>query len=278
MTDVRAPYLGQLKLGSTGEYVVLVKRALTKAGVYTGKTTGRTAGYAGPFFVRAVNKLAVATELPNVHDGVTKPGHRRVKAVTPSSTYGPRLHVKLAPYFDDYGAARLTAIARGRKVALVIAAGVNAMNLIIRNRALIWYSQTYRGSGIRYKRLPPRFGGQEDCSSERAWVCWVMDQMARRFGWRVPNPTWSTGEYDVVGNTTSERENPNVKHITWAQGKPGLAGVQYDGPEHVGSKLNARDVEEMGSNPGPLAQNWAYRHPVEVLSAVILDEKGVRAA
>lgn len=276
---VRAPYLGQLKLGSRGEYVILVKRALREAGVYSGKTTGKNAGWAGPFFVRAVNKLAVAKQLPNVHDGVVSPGHRAVKAIAPSSTYGPHLHVKLAPYFDAYGASRLTAIQRRNRVASVIAAGVGAMRLIVANRSAIWYSQTFRGTGIRYKRLPPRYGTREDCSSERAWVCWVMHMTAQRFGWRVPNPTYAAGTYDVIGNTTSERENPNVGWVqSFAAGVPGLCATHYDGPEHVASKFTATTVEEMGSDPGPLQVDPNYRRVVQIRTTYILDETGARAA
>lgn len=280
----RVPYLGQIKPGGTGEWVRLVKRALHNAGLYNGKTTGRGAGWAGPFFVIALAKLARAKRLPN-HDGNGKVVHgtHAVKTYAVTGVYGPKAHVKLAAYFDEYGAAQATAILTARqraaRVAAIIASGVNAMRLIVAQRAFIRYSQTYRASGIRYKRLPPHYGGEEDCSSERAWVCWVMHMTAQRWGWSVPNPTYAAGTYNIVGNTTSERENPNVGWVqSFAAGVPGLTATHYLDPDHVGSKFTPTTIEEMGSDPGPLQVPPGYRRIYEIRTTYILDEHGKRAA
>lgn len=274
----RAPYLGQLKLGSRGEYVVLVKRALAKAGVYHGKTTGRSAGWAGPFFVRAVNELARASTLPNVHEGQVKPGRRRVRPVMVTGVYGPRLHVKLSPYFDAYGASRLTAIQTQRRLGIIVGAMVHAMTMTIAQRAVIFYSQVNRCTGVRLGLFPPEFGKSEDCSSYRAWVCWVGNQVARRFGWVLPNPGVQGGSYDSCGSTYSERANPAQRVVSWARGIPGLAAVHYDSPQHVGPKYTATRVASMGGDWGPIDDNWAYRRPVVILSASIYDGSGKRLA
>jgi hypothetical protein len=278
--SVRAPYLGQLKFGSRGEYVVLVKRAMSKAGVYSGKTTGRNAGWAGPFFVRAVNKLAKATVLPNVHDGVTSPGHRKVKAIDPSSTYGPHLHVKLAPYFDAYGASRLVAIQEQRRLALVLGAMVHAMAMTIAQRAVIFYSMVNRCTGVRGGLLPPLFGRSEDCSSYRAWVCFVGSSIARRFGWVIPNPGVPSGSYGSCGSTYTERSNPNVRRVSWSRAIPGLAAVHYNGrgSQHVAPKYTRSRVSSMGGDWGPIDENWAYRSPVVILTTGVYDGSGKRLA
>lgn len=276
----RVPYLGPIRmLKDSGPRVILYKRALAKAGYFKGRTSGPGAGYPGPFFASALKKFAAARLVPNVKDGVLGAGHHRAKAWPWTGELGPHLHVKLAPYFDAYGASRMQAILRRQRVAAIIGAMVNAMRLVVAQRSHIYYSQVYRGSGIRYGRVPPAYGTEEDCSSERAWVCWVGDLVARTFGWRVPNPTYAGGTYEVIGNTTSERENPHVGDLgSFAEGIPGLCGVHYLDPDHVASKFTSGTVEEMGSNPGPLQVPPTYRRVYRILTTYILDETGARAA
>jgi peptidoglycan hydrolase-like protein with peptidoglycan-binding domain len=257
----RAPYPGQLKLGSTGEPVVLMKRALRLAGLLPGK--GKPTGFLGPIARRALVKLQQADHLPALEKpGKVKAGRRPVKKIPTSGIYGPATHVKLANYYDDFGASRLRAIARSRQVASVQAAGVAAMNLVITNRGSIHYTQgARRMSGVRNGYLPPRFGSWEDCSSEATWIAFVMDAAAKKFGGRFPDPN-GLG-YNGQGYTGTQ-----VNHgvpVTAMAGPIARTFVFYGhglSISHVAVKKRMDRVMSMGSERGPLDESVVYRTPV----------------
>lgn len=257
----RAPYPGQLKLGSTGEPVVLLKRALRLAGLLPGK--GKPTGYLGPIARRALIKLAQAKTLPALEKpGKTKPGKRPVKPIPVSGIYGPAAHVKLANYYDDYGASRLRAIARARQIASVKAAGVAAMNLVINNRGRIHYTQgAARMSGVRNGYVPPKYGSYEDCSSEATWIAYVMDRAARKFGGSFPDPN-GLG-YNGQGYTGTQ--TAHGKEVSALGGPVAFTFVFYGSGYRIGhvavKKMMAR-VMSMGSERGPLDESVVYRQPI----------------
>lgn len=254
----RAPYPGHLKLGSTGESVVLLKRALRLAGLLPGK--GRPTGYLGPFARRALVKLGQAKHLPALeHPGKTKPGRRPVRAINNHGEYGTRSHVKLANYYDAYGATRLRAIRRARQIAAIQAAGVAACNLVIANRGAIHYTQTaMRMSGVRHGYLPPQYGRWEDCSSEATWIAYVMDHVARRMGGSYPDPN-GLG-YSGVGYTGTMTRN-GIPCSAYA-GPIAFTCVFYGYPiSHVAVKRTMGGVMSMGSEAGPRAEYVGYRRP-----------------
>lgn len=256
---VRAPFAGRLKLGSTGEPVVLMKRALRLVGLLPGK--GRPSGYLGPFAVRALVKLGNAKHLPALdHPGKVKPGTRPVRAIQNGGQYGPRSHVKLANYYDDYGASRLRAIRRAKQIATIQAAGVAACNLVINNRGVIHYTQTARRmSGVRGHLLPPQFGHWEDCSSEATWIAYVMNAAARRMGGSYPDPN-GLG-YSGVGYTGTMTRNGIP--ISAYGGPIAFTCVFYGAPviSHVGVKRTMGGIMSMGSEAGPRAEPVGYRVP-----------------
>lgn len=255
----RAPYPGQMKLGSTGPQVVLLKRALRKAGLLPGK--GKPTGYLGPFAVLAIRKLGRATSLPALErPGVTKKGRRSVRRLANGGVYGPRSHVKLANYYDAYGAARLRAIARARQVAQIQASGVAAGRLAIRNRGVIHYTQgPRRMSGVRGRLVPPRYGTWEDCSSWATWIAFVMDQAARRIGGRLPDPN-GLG-YSGWGYTGTQIAHG--RSVSAFAGPPAFTFVFYGWPiGHVAVKLAMTWVGSHGSESGPRDEPVAYRRPV----------------
>lgn len=255
----RAPYPGKLKLGSTGEPVVLLKRALRLAGLLPGK--GKPTGYLGPFAALALRRLGAAKTLPALSKpGQVKTGRRGgLRVFDTGGTYGPRAHVKLANYYDDYGASRLRAIARARQVASVQAAGVAAMNLVINNRGAIHYTQSsLRMSGVRGRLVPPGFGRYEDCSSEATWMAYVMDQVARRFGGSFPDPN-GLG-YNGQGYTGTQTAH-GVPVSAFA-GPIARTFVFYGWPVgHVAVKKSMARVMSMGSERGPLDEPVGYRTP-----------------
>lgn len=259
---VRAPYPGQLKLGSTGESVVLMKRALRAAGLLPGR--GKPTGYLGPFAVRALRKLGKAERLPALaKPGTRKPGMRGgLKKFDTGGTYGPRAHRKLANYYDDYGASRLRAYARLRQIQSVATAGIAAMNLVINNRGSIHYTQgPRRMSGVRLRLLPPRFGQWEDCSSEDTWIAWVMDQFARRFGGTYPDP--NRRGYDGQGYTGTIAANGI--HVSPAAGPPAFTSVLYGWAptfSHVTRKITMVRCMSHGGEYGPINVNLNYRLPM----------------
>lgn len=255
----RAPYPGRLKLGSTGEPVVLMKRALRLAGLLPGK--GRPTGYLGPFARRALIKLGQAQHLPALeHPGKTKPGQRAVKRIENRGYYGKRSHVKLANYYDAYGASRLRAIQRARQVASIQAAGVAACNLVINNRGVIHYTQTARRmSGVRGHLVPPMFGRWEDCSSEATWIAYVMHVVARRMGGDYPDPN-DLG-FSGVGYTGTMTTHGIP--ISAFGGPIAFTHVFYGWPiGHVGVKRTMGGIMSMGSESGPRAEPVGYRVPV----------------
>ena len=251
----RAPYTGPLKLGSTGEAVVLMKRALRKAELLPGK--GKPSGFLGPFAVRALVKLGQARVLPAQRPGGAK--RRGLKVFKTGGIYGPNAHRKLAPHYDDYGASRLRAIARARQVASVQAAGVAAMNLVINNRGVVHYTQgSSRMSGVRGRMVPPSFGRWEDCSSEATWICYVMHRAAQRFGGSFPDPN-NLG-YNGQGYTGTQ-----VNHgvpVSAFGGPIARTFVFYGWPiGHVAVKKSMTRVMSMGSERGPLDESVGYRTP-----------------
>jgi peptidoglycan hydrolase-like protein with peptidoglycan-binding domain len=245
-----------LKQGSTGEPVKLLKRALRAAGLLPGK--GKPTGYLGPFARRALVKLGQARTLPAAkHGGPPRHGLRAFKT---GGIYGPRAHVKLAPYYDAYGAARLRAIARARQLAAIQAAGIAACNLVIRNRGAIHYTQTsLRMSGVRHGLVPPQYGHWEDCSSEATWIAYVMDRVARRMGGRYPDPN-GLG-YSGVGYTGTLTRNGIP--VSAYGGKPAFTFVFYGWPiGHVTVKTSMAYCMSHGSERGPRAEPVGYRTPV----------------
>lgn len=258
----RAPYPGQLKLGSTGPTVVLLKRALREAGLLP--AVGKPTGFLGPYAVQALVKLGRASTLPAlVRPGVTRPGARRVVPFQNGGIYGPRSHVKLANYYDDYGASRLRAIERARQIGQVQAAGIAACNLVIDNRGVIHYTQgPLRMSGVRGHLMPPRFGHWEDCSSERTWVAWVQDQVARLFGGRYPDPNGR--DYDGEGFTGTLVTTGSI--VPAASGPIAFTSVFFGPPPsftHVAVKRAMDRLMSMGSEAGPLDEPLFYRPVAE---------------
>lgn len=251
----RAPYLGPLRLGSTGEPVVVVKRALRAAGLLPGK--GKPSGFLGPFAVIALVKLGHAKRLPPRKKG----GAWRVglRVFDTGGVYGPRAHVKLAVYFDAYGSSRLRAIRRARQVASVQAAGVAAMNLVINNRGNIHYTQSARRmSGVRGRMIPPSYGRWEDCSSETTWICYVMHRTAQRFGGSFPDPNGRG--YDGFGYTGT-LINQGVP-VSAFSGPIARTMVFYGYPiGHVAQKVSMNRCMSMGSEAGPLNVLVGYRTP-----------------
>ena len=251
----RAPYTGPLKLGSTGEPVKLMKRALREAGLLAYK--GKPSGFFGPFAVRALVKLGAADRLPPKNPGgAWRRGLRKFKT---GGIYGPNAHRKLAPHYDAYGASRLRAIARARQVASVQAAGIAAMNLVINNRGSIHYTQSPRRmSGVRGQLVPPRYGSWEDCSSETTWICYVMHRAAQRFGGSFPDPN-NLG-YNGQGYTGTQI-NHGVPVNPFA-GPVARTMVFYGYPiGHVGQKVSMNRIMSMGSEAGPLNVLVGYRTP-----------------
>lgn len=253
----RTPYVGRLKLGSTGEPVVLLKRALRAAGLLPGK--GRPTGFLGPFAVRAIVKLGQADRLPpRVKGGAWRRGLKRFST---GGVYGPRAHRKLAAYYDDYGSSRLRKITRARQLGMVQAAGVAACNLVIARRSGIHYTQgPSRMSGVRLRRRPPSFGEWEDCSSEATWILYVMDQVARSFGGRVDDPN-GLG-YNGQGFTGTQMTHGLPVNAFTA---PLLALVFYASRGrigHVAVKRSMTRVMNMGSESGPRDEPVGYRTPV----------------
>ena len=249
----RAPFPGKLHLGSTGEPVRLMKRALREAGLLPGK--GKPTGFLGPFAVTALVKLGRAKRLP-------KPGggwRYNVRVFETGGIYGPHAHVKLSPYYDAYGASRLRAIARARQVASVQAAGVAAMNLVIANRGVIHYTQgPSRMSGVRGGCLPPTYGHWEDCSSEATWIAYVMDKTARRFGGSFPDPN-GLG-YNGQGFTGTQ--TPHGVPVSPYAGPIARTFVFYGWPvSHVVVKISMDRAMSMGSESGPTNEPIGYRTP-----------------
>lgn len=251
----RAPFPGTLKLGSTGEPVKLLKRALRDAGLLPGK--GKPTGFLGPFAARAIVNLGNAKRLPSPNPG----GAKRVglKVFTTGGVYGPRAHVKLARFYDAYGASRLRAIQRARQVASVQAAGVAACNLVINNRGTIHYTQgPRRMSGVRGRMIPPSYGRYEDCSSEATWIAYVMHRAAQRFGGSFPDPN-QLG-YNGQGYTGTQT-NHGVP-VSAFSGPIARTFVFYGWPVgHVAVKRTMGGVMSMGSESGPRAELVAYRPP-----------------
>jgi hypothetical protein len=248
-----------LKLGSTGEPVVLMKRALRLAGFLPGK--GKPTGFLGPIAARQLRKFGAATHLPALErPGVVKHGRRAVHAIANGGQYGTRTHVKLANYYDAYGSSRLRAIHRARQVAAIQAAGIAACNLVIANRGVIHYTQTARRmSGVRGQLVPPEFGRWEDCSSEATWIAYVMDRVARRMGGSFPDPN-GLG-YSGVGFTGTMIRN-GVPVNAYA-GRPAFTFVFYGYPiGHVTVKTSMAWCMSMGSEAGPRAERVGYRTPV----------------
>lgn len=247
-----------MKLGSTGQQVVLMKRALRQAGLLPGR--GKPTGYLGPFAVRAIRKLGAARHLPALEKpGVTKPGSRVVKPITNGGVYGPRSHVKLANYYDAYGAARLRAIARARQVATIQAAGVAAMRLVVAHRGVIHYTQSpMRMSGVRNGYLPPSFGKWEDCSSEATWIAYVMNAAAKRIGGSFPDPN-GLG-YSGWGYTGTQ--TAHGREVSAFRGPIAFTFVFYGSPiGHVAVKQTAGYVMSHGSERGPRNEPIGYRRP-----------------
>jgi peptidoglycan hydrolase-like protein with peptidoglycan-binding domain len=258
VTKVRAPYPGKLKLGSTGEPVKLMKRALRLAGFLPGK--GKPTGFLGPIAVRQLRRFGNATSLPALEKpGVVKPGRRKVKAIANGGQYGPRTHVKLANYYDAYGASRLQAIRKARAVAAVNAAGIGACNLVITNRGSIHYTQSAaRMSGVRNGYVPPQYGKWEDCSSESTWIAYVMDRTARRLGGSFPDPN-GLG-YNGQGYTGTMVTH-GIPVNAYAGPSPRTA-VFYGWPiGHVGWKKSMTRVMSHGSERGPRDEPVGYRTP-----------------
>lgn len=251
----RAPYAGRLKLGSTGEPVKLLKRALRDAGLLPGR--GKPSGFYGPFTARAVTKLGQAKRLPTPSTGGTK--RVGLKVFTTGGQYGPRAHVKLARFYDAYGASRLRAIRRAKQVASVHAAGIAAMNLVINNRGSIHYTQSARRmSGVRGQLVPPAYGRYEDCSSETTWICYVMHRAAQKFGGSFPDPNGRG--YDGFGYTGT-LINHGVP-VSAFSGPIARTMVFYGYPiGHVAQKVSMTRVMSMGSERGPLNEAVAYRTP-----------------
>jgi len=236
---------------------VLLKRALRAAGLLPGK--GRPSGFLGPFAVRALVQLGRADKLPpRKKGGAWRRGLRRFET---GGIYGPNAHRKLAVYYDDFGASRLRAITRARQLASVRAAGVGACRLVIARRANIHYTQSARRmSGVRGRLLPLRYGTWEDCSSEATWIAWVMDQAARRFGGRVPDPN-GLG-YNGQGYTGTQTANGIPVNPYTA---PILAFLFYASRGrigHVSVKMSATHAMSFGSEVGPLEVRTNYRTPV----------------
>lgn len=260
----RAPYPGHLKLGSTGEPVVLMKRALRLAGLLPGK--GKPTGYLGPFARLALYRLGRAKKLPALErPGKLKPGTRGgLRVFNTRGGYGPRAHVKLANYYDAYGASRLQAIARARQIGSVRAAGIAACDLVINHRGSIHYTQSARRmSGVRGRLLPPAYGTWEDCSSEATWIFYVMHRTAQRFGGSVPDPNYGPGGpmYNGQGYTGTQ-----VRHglpINAFAGAAPLTLVFYGWPiGHVTVKRSPTRCMSMGSEAGPRDEYVGYRTPV----------------
>lgn len=255
----RAPYPGALSLGSTGEPVVLLKRALRLAGLLPGK--GKPTGFLGPFARRALVRLGDARQLPALEKpGRVRQGERVVQVFKSGGIYGPHAHIKLANYYDDYGASRLRAISRARQVATIQAAGIAACNLVINNRGVIHYTQSaLRMSGVRGHLAPPRFGHWEDCSSEATWIAWVMDQTARRIGGRYPDPNGRAYDGEGFTGTLTAHGVP----VSAAGGVPAFTMVFYGWPiGHVVVKKAMDRCMSMGSEAGPLDESVFYRPPV----------------
>lgn len=252
----RAPYPGRLKLGSTGEPVVLLKRALRAAGLLPG--TGKPTRVYGPFTAVAVRKLGAAKRLPTPNPGSTP--RVGLKTFRTGGVYGPRSHVKLARFYDEYGASRLRALRRSRQVASVQAAGVAACRLVINNRGVIHYTQSaLRMSGVRGGLVPPQFGRWEDCSSEATWIAFVMDQTARRFGGSYPDPNGLGYNGQGYTGTMIQHGRP----VSAFRGPPAFTAVFYGRPiGHVAVKQSMGYVMSMGSEAGPRDEQVGYRPPV----------------
>lgn len=254
----RSPYPGEMRLGSTGEAVVLLKRALRLAGLLPGR--GKPTGFLGPFARAALVRLGNANQLPLLaRPGVlaSPPGwHHRLRTFQTGGIYGPNAHTKLANYYDDYGATRLRAITRARQIMTIQAAGLAACNLVIHNRGVIHYTQSaLRMSGVRSRLTPPRFGTWEDCSSEATWIAFVMDQVAKRIGGRYHDPNGF--DYNGQGFTGTLTQNGRV--VPAASGPLAFTLVFYFNPiSHVATKLTAATVESMGSEAGPLEEPTYY--------------------
>jgi hypothetical protein len=179
-----------------------------------------------------------------------------LKVFDTGGIYGPRAHVKLAPYYDAYGASRLQAIARAKQLASVQAAGVAAMQLVINNRGVIHYTQSaLRMSGVRGGLVPPKFGHFEDCSSEATWIAFVMDQAARKFGGRFPDPN-NLG-YNGQGFTGTQVTHG--RQVSAAAGPICRTFCFYGNISHVTVKKTMTRCMSMGSERGPLDENIWYR-------------------
>lgn len=257
---VRVPYLGPIKpLRTSGPQVVYAKRALKQSGFYNGRTSGIGAGYAGPVFAAALKRFALATVVPKTDGkGSVVAGHRSAARLAWTGSYGPHLHVKLAPFYDAYGASMLSAMLRLRRIAAVQAAGVAAMRLVIANEPRIHYTQGFgRMMGVTQALVPPRFPTEADCSAMDTWIKYVMHRCAQTFGGSFPDPNGL--DYNGYGYTGTEIQHG--RRVDWRAGARAFTSLFYGRGviSHVTTKLTATTCESHGWEGDPSENPCLYR-------------------
>jgi cell wall-associated NlpC family hydrolase len=216
-----------IKQGMHGKDAIAVKRALSKAGFV------RWGGFTpifGPFAARALKKF------------------QRKHGLLVSGAYTRQTHVKLAPYFDAYGAFLMGQIPRPRVGDTRDKIIAGAM-LLYNNRVRVHYTMSgKRMQGVRERLRPPKYPEWEDCSSSYTWCFWQAG---------APDPNGRG--YDGFGYTGTLAQNG--RRITLDQAQPGDAVLYGSGPpyQHVAMYLGKGKVWSHGSENGPYILPIDYR-------------------
>jgi hypothetical protein len=198
----RVPYVGELKIGTTGDQVVVYRTALINGKFLAAPKTkaGRNSRYCGIYMARAFGKAQKAAKLP----------------VT--NTCGPKLHNFLAKprknkplgFFTKPGVVTLQRVARRQWLAHIRVRGQVYMHQCL--NAYSWYysgpGSNYLGlrmEGVRKRLTRPISGQHEDCSSGASaiigaavgfdasicdpngnkWASWGFTGTMASHGWRV---------------------------------------------------------------------------------------------
>ncbi len=222
------PLPRSLKAGDKGQDVLMVKRAISRAG-YRKWGFGFTLGY-GPILVQNVKKFQADHKL------------------TVDGQYGPLTHAKLAPFFDPYGASVMVKLAHDLSDPIQVAV---ATNLLAYNHA--WLNAYSEGSGrmqivrdaIRPLATLAAFYAKgktlvEDCSSFQTGASFIAGLINPNSGNKVYTTEGYTGTMTVHG----------TRIATPRKGALGFYGPSWP-YKHVVRALEDGPRPKVGSHGGP---------------------------
>jgi peptidoglycan hydrolase-like protein with peptidoglycan-binding domain len=230
-TVAYVPFKRTLKLGSRGQDVFAVKRALSSAGFGKWGKWGTMPRLFGPYAVKHLK------------------GFQKTHGLKVDGVYGLYTHKKLASHIDAYGRylIGLQKVRPPKRDAIV-----QAVMLGYQHRYNIHYTQgSLRMQGVTRHLRPPNYPNYADCSSFATWAYWVA-------GAADPNGLGYNG-YGYTGTLIN-----HGRRISRSQLQPGdlvFYGHNYI-PSHVAIYVGGGRIVSHGSESGPLLLPVGYRSDI----------------